>query len=225
MQGSEPLSHERDPPGMQHMLCRSYVTCSVSPVDKEQLEPVASHLITAYQDTAVYSRWFLEQQKTPPTLMAKVHNLRATLQALLAHDDRYQLLPQYAEFGKVGFTEAATKRELLLRSSRAVKIDSEKDAGQLELDIVVPKPVYRSDVQMVIYQFTNDGVILSVAGAVQHKGSRRLEVAGEPEYVGMWPYLSDDHEADPFDQTGTDDFGDIGDLGDEDEDEGEDSGE
>ncbi len=197
---------------VQHRLCRSYGECSLVPVDKDQLDEIAKHLTAAYLDTAVYRQQFMKDHGSPPSLMAKIHNMRATVQAALAHDDCYELRAPYAEYGRVQFVEVSTGTEFLLRSAAAVKIEELK-FEQLELNTGLTV-ANSSGVRLLVYSFTKEGVSLSVTGTIQRNGRRRLEAAGPPTLVGVWPYLPADGSS-PFDQNEVDAFGDLGDLGEE----------
>ena len=187
-------------------------------MDKEQLDSVAAHLISSYLDTAIYSRQFLDDHASPPTLMSKVHHLLSGVQAAIARGDRYELMPDYAEYGRVQFKDHQVGRTFLLRSSAAVAIEKSKRFEQLVLDIPVPA----SDVQLVIYDFIAEGLILSVADTVKQTGRKRLVARGLPEFVSLWPYTTPEDPRPPFSQSGPDPFGEVGGLGDvEDDDEGE----
>ncbi len=187
-------------------------------MDKEQLDSVAAHLISSYLETAIYSRQFLDDHASPPTLMSKRHHLLAVVQAAIAQGDRYELMPDYAEYGRVQFKDHQIGRTFLLRSSAAVAIEKSKRFEQFALDIPVPA----SDVQLVIYEFSAEGLNLSVADTVQQARRKRLIACGFPEFVGLWPYTTPEGQRSPFSQSGADPFGDVGGLGDvEDDDEGE----
>ncbi len=176
-------------------------------MDRDRLDEIAEHLNAAYLDTAVYRREFLNDHGSPPSLMAKIHNMRSAVQAALARDDRYELRSAYAEYGRVQFAEIATGDEFLLRSSAAVRIEDSK-SEQLELF-----PGLTTAVHLLVYCFDKEGVRLSITGTTHRKGRRRLEAAGTLTPMGVWPYLTHDLSS-SFDQDGTDAFDDLGDLGD-----------
>ncbi len=199
---------------MQHRLCRSYSSRSLHSVEKDRLDKIAKHLTAAYLETAVYRRQFLDDHGSPPSLMAKIHNMRSAVQAALAHDDHYELQSSYAEYGRVQFAEVATGDEFLLRSAATVEIEESKsDYEQLELVTGLTR-ANPAGVHLLVYSFSKEGVCLSIAGTVRRNGQRRLRAAGIPTLVGVWPYLPDDASP-PFQQDGTDAFDDLGDLGEE----------
>lgn len=180
-------------------------------VNKEQIDTAAGHLITSYLGTAAYSRDFMDDHGSPPTMMAKTHHMLATMQAALTEDDRYDLLPEYAEFGRVQFRDTETGRVFLLRSLAAVAIEEAAQAsGQITMFEV---PNIGSAVQLLIYKFTVAGLAMSLADTVRPKKGTRLLARGTPEPVGFWPYAARDESHEPFDQAGPDPFGDVGDVG------------
>jgi len=188
-------------------------------VDREQLDVSAKHLVRSYQATAIYSSEFLEEHGSPPTLMAKVHHMRSVLQAALALDERYDLMPAYSEYGRVQFRDGETGQTLLLRSAAAVVIEKAKGFEQMELFSVsgMKDP---SRVQLLVYSFDIEGLNLSVAETKQRFSGRSLIARSTPDFIGFWPYSApDDNPQPPFDQTDRDWFRDVGDL---DDDEGED---
>lgn len=180
-------------------------------MDKGRLDEIAKHLTAAYLDTAIYRRQFLNDHGSPPSLMAKIHNMRSAVQAALERDDHYELQSSYAEYGRVQFAEIATGDEFLLRSAAAVQIEESK-FEQLELDTGLTR-VNPSGVNMLVYSFEKEGVSLSITGTIHRNGRRRLETVGTPTPVGVWPYLPVDAPS-SFEQDETDAFDDLGDLGD-----------
>lgn len=184
-------------------------------MEKEQLAPVAQHLLSAFADTADFSRRFKDRHHDmPPTVMAKTHYMRSVVQALIGDDESYRLSSHYAEFGRVGFTDLATGTELLLRSSAALRIETLQTDGQLALGIKITPVFVASGVQLLVYDFTTDGVKLSTVGTKLR--GKRLVAAGIPTLVGFWPYAVEpdpDTEAAPFNQATRDDFDEVGDLG------------
>lgn len=204
---------------MQHLLWNLHHDCSISIMEKEALDPVAAHLISSYVETALYSRRFRDDyHKMPPTLMAKVHHMRSIMQARLTNDVNFELSKPYAEFGRVQFTDLASGSELLLRSAGALQVERLVEDGQGEL-FSAAGLIKTSDVQLVVYKFTKDSVILSIAPTIQRPGHQRLLAMGEPTLMGVWPYLLDE-EIVAFDQDLADPFGDVGEIGLEDGEEG-----
>ena len=178
----------------------------------DELEPVAAHLIASYSDTAIYSRHFRDEHETPPSLMAKVHHLRSIVQARLATDERFELAPSFAEYGRVEFTALGTGRKFLLRSAGTLAVGRAKRRDKLAL-FAASKFLKTSDVQMLIYEFDRDGLSLSLAASAYRVGGKRLVARGEPTPIGFWPYLpSEVLEGGSFDQDVADPFSDVGDL-------------
>lgn len=186
----------------------------------DQLEPVAAHLIASYNDTAIYSRQFRDDHETPPSLMAKVHHLRSIVQARLTADERFELAPSFAEYGRVEFTELGTGSKFLLRSAGALAVERARRHEQLAL-FAFAKLIKTSDVQLLIYDFNHDGLSLSISAAAQRAGGKRLIARGEPMPIGFWPHVPDEDLMDgSFDQDNADPFDDVGDLSEEDEEPG-----
>jgi len=191
-------------------------------VEKTQLDPIAAHLLNCYLDTAVYSRQFLEEHESPPTLMAKVHYLLSAMQAAVARDVHYELLAEYAEYGRVHIKVHKTGNKLLLRSSATLAIEKAKRFEQLTLVEVPAVALDPSRVKLLVYGFIPAGLNLSVADTARPSKGKRLIARGLPEFVGFWPFSSPEDPRPSFDQSGPDPFGDVGDLGhDEEGEEGE----
>lgn len=181
-------------------------------MEKVRLDKIAEYLVSGYLDALAYSRQFMDDHEAPPSLMAKIHHMRAAVQAAIAKDDCLDLHSSYTEYGRVQFSEVATGDQFLLRSAATVKIEKAKHE-QLEFFTGLT-PVNPSGVLLLVYQFSREGVSLSIAESVRRQGRVRLETAGTPTYVGLWPYISDERSA-PFDQINDDSFEDLGDPGDE----------
>jgi hypothetical protein len=207
--------------GLQHLLCRFYKRCSIVGMEHTDLDPFAEHLLTAFGDVAAYSRQFTDDQGVPPTSMAKVHHLRSVVQARLTQDERYELRSSYAEFGRVQCLDHQTEVEFVVRSASAVRIETGKSAhGTGELFDGGPFKV-NSPVRLLIIEFTKEGLRLSQASAVRAEGRGRLDLSGEVQFLGLWPYTAAGPEGSPFDQGSRDAFGEVGDLDIDGEDEGE----
>lgn len=197
------------------------------PIDRASLDPFASHFLDSYHETAIYSRQFLDDYRTPPTLLAKAHHLRSVLQAKLTHDDDFDLLPKFSEFGRVHFTDG-NGDELLLRSSSALLIERASEPRPQQGELFEARSyVELSSARLLIYTFTPDGLQLSTCAARKLPKRARLLAFGPLTLHGIWPYAADAGDGGPgggiFSQDNPDDFGDIGDidLGDEEEGEGE----
>jgi hypothetical protein len=185
-------------------------------MDRPQLSPIADVLADSYLDALGYSHRFLVEHGQPPTLAAKVHHMRSVTQSMINHSEQYTLGTQSIEFGRVEIGDTTTGRCYLLRSDGAVKI--ERHMSQRET--LFPAAQYlASAVVLLIYRFHRAGLDLSVAGTKHQVGKRRLEISGQPTFVGMWAWSTDGPS--PFDQGFEDPFGDIGDLGEGDTGEGD----
>lgn len=182
-------------------------------MDKDQLAPVAAHLAAGYLDTVIYSRRFLDDYDSPPSLMAKAHHMLSVVQAGIGQDERYKPSGPYAEYGRVQFVECQTGDEFLLRSAAAVRIEGFKIDGQGDL-LPDLKPINPCGIHLVVYDFSKAGVSISITGTIRQSGRRRLEAASTPVFVGIWPYLPDDTPP-PFDQDAIDPFEEVGNLGDD----------
>ena len=176
-------------------------------MNAQELEPVALLMNDAYLATWAYSSSFHDEYDQPPTLAAKVHHMRSIIQAGLQKSDRYALGADYAEFGRVLFTDGETDTVYLLRSGSAVSIEQEKRQGAL----FDARRYLTSDVTMVVYRFHRDGLDLSITGTRHERKRTHLEASGAPTFVATWPYAAGDHPA--FDQRAeSDPFGSLGAL-------------
>jgi hypothetical protein len=185
-----------------------------------QLDLIAAHMVASYNDTAIYSRAFKDDHKAPPSLMAKVHHMRSIAQARLTRDPEFDLASAYAEYGRVEFIHVPSKASYLLRSAGAVAVEKAKRPEQLAL-FAFARFIKPSNVSLLVYEFTREGLRLSLASAVQRPGGKRLFARGEPILLGYWPYLPDDDTTDPpFNQGIGDPFEDVGDLNEGDEEPG-----
>lgn len=183
-------------------------------MESSDLDPFAEHLLTAFGDVAAYSRQFTDEQGVPPTSMAKVHHLRSVAQARLAQDERYELRPFYAEFGRVQCLDRKTGAEFVLRSASAVRIETEKGSHGGTTPLFDAKPFkILSPVRLLINEFTEDGLRLSEASSVvQGNGRTRLQLRGEVRFIGLWLYTTTGACGNPFDQGARDTFGEVGRL-------------
>lgn len=159
-----------------------------------------------------YRQQFLDDHGTPPTLMSKVHHFRAAVQALLIDDERYELASGYVDFGRVEFTDLASKERYLLRSAGAVAIEKSNFSPLQSALFGVGNFIRPADVQVLVYEFEDGGVTLSIAPGVKRAGKSRVLVKGEPAKVGHWRLTSETGDAVPFDQEGRDSFSDVGEL-------------
>ncbi|PUA81055.1 hypothetical protein [Nocardioides currus] len=183
-------------------------------MDKARLDPVATHLITSYVDTGSYSQRFKDDHHVPPSLMAKVHHLRSVIQALLVDDSNYELAPSYVDYGRVEFTDLKTGERYLLKSSKAVAIET-ATARQNGSLFPITNLIRPSDIKVIVYRFQRAGLELSIAPASTRGRSEKIHVADAPVLVDVWPYQTDElaDQTKPFDQTARDNFADLGDLG------------
>lgn len=174
------------------------------------LDPFAQTLISAYHDAAAYSTWFMQRHGTPPNTMSKAHHLRCAAQVGFANDDRYKLQPSYLEFGRVAVADLVTGQALVLRSEGALAAEDRSKQGSLLEDSYIQRvPAVEL---LVINAFTPTGLRLAVAGAVRTSRSNRIQPAGPPVPMGLWPYGSGDGPPGSFDQGSPDPFVDLGDL-------------
>lgn len=174
----------------------------------QELDALAEIMISASLDTLSYSKEFLGRYDFPPTLFGKVHHWRSVVQAIANRDDRFDLHPDYAEFGRVQVTDTADGNRYLLRSKGAVTIERAKQQEAL-FDAT---HYLRSDVVLIGFGFRRDGMDLSFAGTRQMAGKKRLEASGPLTYIGTWPWVTSDGAAAVFDQGDLDFFGDLGEI-------------
>ncbi|TQK73346.1 hypothetical protein [Nocardioides sp. SLBN-35] len=183
---------------------------------KDRLGPVAQHLLASYDDTGSYSRQFSDEHGSPPSLMAKVHHMRSVIQARFVNDSNYELGSRYLDYGRVEFADLETGDRYLLKSSRAVAIETATARQQASL-FPITNLIRPSDIKVVVYQFQRHGLNLSLAPAGTRGRSEKVYVADAPVLIGTWAYQpADDDTAEqtkPFDQDARDTFGDLGDLG------------
>lgn len=185
-------------------------------MNEAQLAPLAEKLIRAYQETAIASRQFRDDYQAPLTVMAKAHTMRSIAQALIASDDRYDLHAEYAEFGRVQWTDLRHGRTYRLRSHSASTIEN----WAKQETFFDSNPFIRSAVTLLIYSFSPAGLTLAVAGSKGKPDSSRLFLSGRAVPVGCWPYDAA-LEAGTFDQAADDPFTELGELNDEEEDGGD----
>lgn len=183
-------------------------------MDRAELDPIAEILLQSYLGTATYSRSFNDEHQQPPTVAAKAHHLRSVAQALINQNNRLELDPEYAEFGRLAFVDHLTGQSFLVRSNAAVTIEGGVQARLFDLN-----PYLTSVVTLLVYRFQESGLDLSYSGTRQVRGRRRLVPSGAPEYVGTWPYTTSTPP--PFDQGPGAAWDDLGALGHDVEDEGD----
>lgn len=174
-------------------------------MDKTQLTPLAEIMVRSYLETGIYSHRFKADYNQPPTTMAKIQHLRAVAQTYLTNDSRYELCPDYLEYGKVQVIDRETQRSYLIRSSAAVAIEDLRIQP-----LLFDRGVLSSSVTMVIYTFHRSGLDLSVAGTRQQPGKQRLVRSGPATHVATWPYGINGPMPPPFDQGKTDPFDEVG---------------
>lgn len=177
-------------------------------MDKTQLNPVAEIMIPAYLNTASFSRQFRDEYEQPPSLAAKVHHMRAVIQAMVNKSDHLMLAEPYVEFGRVEITDQAGTR-YLLRSEAAAAIERGKRDKGGQGSLFDSTRYLASEVILLVYKFHSGGLDLSVAGTRQEVGRTRLEASGEPDFIGTWPLSL---EGESFNQGEGDAFAELGDL-------------
>jgi hypothetical protein len=172
---------------------------------QDQLDPVAGMMIDAYLATAEFRHSFAADfGGFPPSLSARAHHMRSVMQAKLNEDDRYALHASYAEFGRVQFDDREHDQVYLLRSRSAVSIDRFKAQREQLFDSI---EYLKSEVVLVVYEFTAGDLSLSVTGTRHLADSKRLEPTAEPTFVGCWPFTPTESLA--FDQDERDHFGEL----------------
>jgi hypothetical protein len=174
-------------------------------MNEPELTPLAKILLDSYDETAVYTRWFNKAFGQPPTLISKVQNLLAVAQSLVNKSGRYQLCPEYTEFGKLQVIDGDSGRTYLVRSKTAYGIEDRRQ------QILFPRELraLASPIVMVIHRFHSNGLDLSIAGTRQLPGRQRLVASGPARFVATWPYVV----AGPgpsFEQGGSEAFRDVG---------------
>ena len=174
-------------------------------MNQEQLEPTAGIMTEAYQDTYAQNRIFRDEYGYTLTTAAKAHYLRSIVQAQMRASERYELGEDWSELGRVEFTDREHGRSYLLRSDSAVKIEQ----ARAQQNLFHPNLYLKDGLLLVVYSFSREGLSLSLAGTKHRKHSRRIEISGEPTFVGTWTYTTD---AAGFDQEQPDQFTDLGNL-------------
>jgi hypothetical protein len=175
-------------------------------MNRDVADPIADHLLTAYSETAIFSRDFKNRFGQPPTVMAKVHHLLSIVQARANRDDRYLLGSDYSEYGRVELTESSTGTIWLLRGSASVSIERHH---LQEASLFDATHYIASDVQLLVHKFHDQGLDLSVAGTQYVEGKKRLTATGAPTFIGTWTFLDTASDA-QFDQGRNDSFEELG---------------
>jgi hypothetical protein len=169
---------------------------------EEQLNPVAGMMIDSWLATGEFRLTFADDYGLPPTVAARAHVMRSVMQAKLKDHDRYSLHPSYAELGRVQFTDRDLDQDFLLRSQSAFTIEHGKTHPQLFDSIEYLK----SDVLMLVYDFTSADLSLSITGTRHAANRTRLEPTAEPTFVGRWSFIAPTDTPPPFDQSERDLF-------------------
>jgi hypothetical protein len=185
-------------------------------ISRASLDPFAAHFLDSYHETAIFNRRFMDDYGTPPTLLTKAHHLRSVVQAKLAQDDDFELLPKFSEFGRVQFIDK-DGHELVLRSTSALLIErgeEQPDQQGALFEMHSSYVVDLSPVKLLIYKFAGDGLHLSTCAARKLPQKARLLAYGPATLQGIWPYSDggDGGDGGIFSQDNPDDFGDIGDI-------------
>jgi hypothetical protein len=183
-------------------------------MERNRLDSFAQYMVGGALDTVSHSRQFSEEYGTPPTDMAKVHHMRSIVQARLTEDERFELDEEWADFGRVKWTDLATGQSYILRSQSALRIETEiRNQGTL---FNPDQYIQTTDVVMVVYEFDRSGLNLSVAKTVQRSARGRLEAATYPRDIGSWSFTGETDDLDgaaaTFDQQAQDVFDELGNL-------------
>jgi hypothetical protein len=169
---------------------------------EEQLNPVAGMMIDSWFATGEFRLTFTANYDLPPTVAARAHVMRSVMQAKLKEHTRYALHPTYAELGRVQFTDRELDQDFLLRSQSAITIERGRSLRLFDSNEYDAK----SDVLMLVYDFTSEDLSLSIAGTRHAAGRRRLEPTAEPMFVSSWPFITPTDTPPPFDQSERDLF-------------------
>jgi len=183
-------------------------------MDRTTLDPIAQCMLHGYLDAAAFSRQFADEYGAPPTTMTKVHYFRSVTQMQIARNERFVVAADYAEYGKVQFTDTMDGRSYLVRSDSSNLIERAR-LGSNQLFPFEPKYL-TSDVALLIYGFNKHGMDLSISGTKQRADRTRLEPTGEPQFIGQWTYDSLEGTV-VFDQDEGRAFDDLGKLVEDDE--------
>lgn len=189
--------------------------------DRDDIDPFARMMLSAYVDTAADARLFAAEHGFPTTTLDKAHRFRSTVQAAVHRSDRYSLNPEYVESGRVQVTDDNSHWSCLIRSKSAMTIDAAvSPAMQLELFRVSAGDAV-SLPSLLSYKFIPTGMSLWVCETKTVFGRKRLAPSGDLEYLGFWafdeatPPDGEDGASTRFDQGTDDPFEDLGnpDLG------------
>jgi hypothetical protein len=171
---------------------------------EQQLAPVAGMMIDAYLATAEYRHTFATEHGLPPTLASRAHHMRSVMQARIRDDGRYALHAEYAELGRVQFTDREHDQVFVIRSESAVAIERRKAQREALFNSI---EYLKSDVLMIVYEFALQDLSLSIAGTRRVADRKRLEQTGDATFVGLWAFTPTDTPA--FDQNERDRFDDL----------------
>lgn len=172
-------------------------------VQTNDLAPLAGHILSAVGEVPAYSTRFLRDYGAPPTRIGKHHHMVSVLQSRLLDDDRFEVVPEFAEFGRVHVIDHIIERELLLRSAARVK----KESNPALFDVA---DFVTADLSIIAVKFVTDAVVLSAAGALRLQHGKKIIPAESARFVGHYSIAPDHRDPDPFDQGDVDFFNDIG---------------
>lgn len=165
-------------------------------MNRQQLTPAAEIILNAYTETAVFSRQFRDDHDGyPATALAKAHHMRSVIQWDFDRSDRFKLGSKYLQAGRVEFYDSEDGTTYLLRSTKAVAIEG-STGGERLFD---PNQMLRSDVILVVYEFTDNGLQLALAGTRFVGDTARLVATGTASPVGEWTHQAF-HSGPAFDQ-------------------------
>ncbi len=182
---------------------------------RDDLDPVARLLIRSYFGTFLYSRWFLDNFKSPPTSMDKAHTFRSIAGAKVVQHPGLELGKSWVEFGRVQITHSDSGKVFVLRSQGATTAEQKTSApALLDSNQYLQPPIHRPEI-LVVYRFGRNALALSAAGSEMRGKSARLEMSGPAVLVDTWPYSSVDDDPDDsrtFHQGAADAFEDLDSL-------------
>lgn len=192
-------------------------------IDRNDVDPFAQMMLTAYLATAADARGFTNEWGAPPTQLHKAHYFRSIVQAQVTQSSQYKLHPEYVEFGRVQVAAESKQWSWLIRSKSAIGIEeSMTHQGQLEL-FSVRRRVATELPSLLAYNFARAGMGLWTCPTKKMPNRSRLIPARPLDFLGFWPFEAatppagggggitfDQGEPEAFDQLGDLNFDDFG---------------
>lgn len=163
-------------------------------MNAQELEPAAQSLIDAYFETHTINERFTNDFEGPLNRMAQAQVLRSVAQRLILQRGTYLLSPEWADFGRIQFTDPNTNLTYLVRSASAVLIEK----AMTQATLLNPDLYLESAVIMVVTRFKHESLELALAGTRRKRNTRRIEISGDATILGNWPLVPSNIET--FDQ-------------------------